>query len=380
MKSAIIAALIGALAVGGALGAFAATRTVETTAGVDVRVWQRVSDGELYISTRPEGAGNEAWVTSAALDMSNRSRSGNFYLSPQVTVSVPVLVDVDVPDAVAATPIPQQIPKPVPGTCCQVQGMPDDTDARDGVVAIVEEVIEFAEDTYGFTHSGGITIHIAHTIGGLYVRYEEAFGERPASLPNSCAFQDGEHLFIGPLCRTDRAAIAAEWLRLSYGTPDFEPSWLSDFAHEYFTTHFGGGTPPSIGEHRFRSTLFFERPTDLRRARASEDMRELAFVYLVREVGDYSDWVRFHRHIEAGWDVDTAFLEVFDIALPDFYSIFEEWADYQKILLVASAYGSCTEAYLNIAGYRGGFPDYRVPLETDHDYDGVVCEGFGAQR
>ena len=42
MKNAVIAAVIGALAIGGALGAFAATRVVETEAGVDVRVWQRI--------------------------------------------------------------------------------------------------------------------------------------------------------------------------------------------------------------------------------------------------------------------------------------------------------------------------------------------------
>ena len=37
MKSAIIAALIAAIAIGGALGAFAATRTIETTANVEVQ-------------------------------------------------------------------------------------------------------------------------------------------------------------------------------------------------------------------------------------------------------------------------------------------------------------------------------------------------------
>ena len=57
MKNAIIAALIGALAIGGALGAFAATRTVQTEGTVEVRVWRSVSTGNLYLSTRPEDGG-----------------------------------------------------------------------------------------------------------------------------------------------------------------------------------------------------------------------------------------------------------------------------------------------------------------------------------
>ena len=53
MNRAIIAALIAAIAIGGALGAFAATRTIETTATVEVGVWRRISDGAIFLSTRP---------------------------------------------------------------------------------------------------------------------------------------------------------------------------------------------------------------------------------------------------------------------------------------------------------------------------------------
>ena len=373
MKNAVIGALIAAIAIGGALGAFAATRTVETTANVDVRVWQRASDGELFISTRPEGSGAAGWATSAALDMSERHSSGRYYLSPLVTVAVPV--EVEVPDVERATPTPSPIPAPARGTCCEVQGMEDDADTRDAVLALVKEVIEFADDEYGFSHSGGITINISHSVGGLFVHYEEAFGERPATLPDTCSFQEGEHLFFGPRCRADRRVIAAEWFTRAVGVPEVEPLWLSEYAYSFFTSSFHGRQPLSVREHRFRSAIFFERPTDLRRGRASEDMRELAFVYLVQEYGEFSDWVGFHRHVEAGWQVKGAFEAAFDVTLPEFYSIFEEWADHQKIVLIASSYGSCKEAILTISGYKGGFPDYRVPLEPDHDDDGIVCEG-----
>ena len=92
MNRAIIAALVAAIAIGSALGAFAATRTIETTANVDVRVWRRISDGELFLSTRAEGG---EWVThSDALDVTELDRTGRFQLSKLVRVLVPVEVEV----------------------------------------------------------------------------------------------------------------------------------------------------------------------------------------------------------------------------------------------------------------------------------------------
>ena len=101
MKNIIITALVAVIAIGGALGAFAATRTVETTANVEVTVWQRVSDGALYLSTRPEDG---SWTThQTALDMSALSQSGNYRQGSAITVGVPVSITVDVPDASTPT-------------------------------------------------------------------------------------------------------------------------------------------------------------------------------------------------------------------------------------------------------------------------------------
>ncbi|MDE2933083.1 MAG: hypothetical protein OXS47_04335 [Chloroflexota bacterium] len=94
MKNLIIGALVALLAIA---GTFAALATTQTTARVEVRVWQRVSDGSLYLSTRPEDG---RWTThNEALDMSELSASGNFRQSSFVTVEVPV--DLEVPDAAA---------------------------------------------------------------------------------------------------------------------------------------------------------------------------------------------------------------------------------------------------------------------------------------
>ncbi|MDE2934807.1 MAG: hypothetical protein OXS47_13195 [Chloroflexota bacterium] len=91
MKNWIIAALVAVIAIGGAIGAFAATRTVETKSSVDVRVWQNVEDpSRIHLSTRPEGG---RWVThDTPVDMSGRSGSGLWRRSNVLTFDVPVRI------------------------------------------------------------------------------------------------------------------------------------------------------------------------------------------------------------------------------------------------------------------------------------------------
>ena len=102
MKNAIIAALIAVIAVGGTLGALAATQTVDTTANVEVTVWQRVADGSLYLSTRPEGG---TWTThETALDMSQLSLTRRFRQGSAITVAVPVSVTVDIAEPEVSLP------------------------------------------------------------------------------------------------------------------------------------------------------------------------------------------------------------------------------------------------------------------------------------
>ena len=96
MKNMIIAILVAIIAVGGTQGAFAATRTVETTANVEVRVWRNVADPErLHLSTRPAGG---RWTThNDRLDMSDLHSSGSWYQSNFVNVAVPVSVEIETP-------------------------------------------------------------------------------------------------------------------------------------------------------------------------------------------------------------------------------------------------------------------------------------------
>ena len=90
------------LVLGAAVLAAAGSQTVETTAAVEVRVWQSVHSDALYLSTRPA---NGPWTThNTPLDMSTRHAGGNFFLSSIIPVTVPVTVAVDVPDEADVVP------------------------------------------------------------------------------------------------------------------------------------------------------------------------------------------------------------------------------------------------------------------------------------
>ena len=386
MKSAIIAALIAAIAIGGSLGAFAATRTIETTANVEVAVWRRISDGAIFLSTRPEGGD---WDTQdEALEITRIHERGRFQISDGVRIAVPVQVEVEVGEGESASPTPVPLPEalpdlaPVAGPCCEVRGMDGQSATRDRVVADMRRVIEFAEETYGLTHSGTITINIAFSVNGLLSRHEEAFGHRLDELPDECSFQEGEHMFFGPRCRSDKLALAGEWFVRAVGAGDVRPQWVGHGAFDYFASHYAEGEVPVITEDRFRRVLFYERGRDIRLDRASDDLMTVVMLYTIEEHGEFADWLRFYSSTLAGLDAATAFEGVFEVPLAEFYETFEEWADLQKLILVGSAFRSCHEASEHIrlrpgsAGSGLGYPDYRVPLEPDHDDDGVVCEGF----
>ena len=383
MKTVIIVALIVAIAIGSALGAFAATRTVRTEADVEVKVWRSVATGNLFVSTRPEGG---EWTThNRPLDMSRLSESGSFYESSSVLVTVPI--EVEVPDP-TPTPTPTPTPRPTeeperePGTCCEVLGMGDLPTAQQAALEEMERVVSFGDRRYRLEHSGPITINISYTSTGLLLRYGEAFGTRPETLPDECSFQRGEHMFFAPMCRADKHAYATEWFRRATGTGGREPEWIGQGTIDYFASHYAEGEPPQLDNDRFLRVLFYEPAVTLRRGQASKNLRTLAVAYAIREHSGSRTWFDFYEGVAASPDVAAAFEEAIGLSLADFYDDFEAWADLQNRNLHAETYASCAEAGQSLrlqggtVGLDAGFPDFRVPSEDDEDGDGLVCEGF----
>ncbi|MCY4391332.1 MAG: hypothetical protein OXE43_04675 [Chloroflexi bacterium] len=382
MKTAIVVALIAAIAIGGALGAFAATRTVQTEATVEVKVWQSVTTGNLYLSTRPDGGD---WTThSTPLDMSELSDSGSFYESSSVLVIVPIEAEIQVP----ADPTPMAISTPSPtletepGTCCEVRGMSDFPPAQEAVVEEMQEVVRFGNRRYELEHSGPITINISHTVTGLFVRFRDAFGTRPEKLPSECSFQRGEHIFFGPACRSDEHAFATEWFRRATGSGGRGPAWVGQGTTDYFASHYVDGEAPYLEHDRFLRVIFYQNPEDLRRSQASGDLMTTAVAYAIREHGGSRTWFDLHGAIMGGADPGAAFQEALGISLLEFYDAFERWATRENADLHADAFASCAEAGQSLhlqggtAGTDAGYPDFRVPSEVDEDGDGIVCEGF----
>ena len=391
MKSAAIVGLLAVLAAAGALSAFAATRTVETSVEVELEFWVSLRSQSAFVSTRQLGPGGHEWIThDFRVDLEQYPGIPTLLFSDPVTISVPVTVEVEV-DGVAEelpfTPLTPATPHVPPdaaptgrATCCSVRGMWDDRAKQRAVVAEMRRVIAYARTNLGLTHEGPITINISHTPGGLLVRYREAFGEALEELPDECSFQRGRHIFIAPQCRSDPAAIAREWFIRAVQAPYVSARWVGAATFEYYWAWYQRGEPPTVRDDRYRSAIFHEPATDFRAGRAREDLMAAAAFYAVDSYGTFQDWLAFYGDVRDGAEVYTAFEAAFGVPLQRLHADFEAWAPRERAAMLALAYGSCREAarYLVPRSFRdgGGFPDFRVPLEYDDDGDGYVCEAY----
>ena len=388
MKSAAVAGLLAMLVVGGVLSAFAATRTVETSVDLEVELWVDLQNSSAYVSTRQAGG---EWIThDYRVALKRVPAVESLLVSDTVSLSVPVTVEVEVGAAAgdpALTPLPAATPHLAPGaaplgraTCCRVRGMWDNPPAQRAVVAEMRKVIAYADTNLGLTHQGPITVNISHTLSGLYVRYEEAFGEALEALPSECSFQRGGHIFIGPGCRSDSTVIAREWFLHAVQAPYLSARWVGVATVDYYWALYQRGVPPTVRDDRYRSAIFHEPATDFRAGRADEDLMAAAALYAVEEYGTFEDWLAFYADVRDGAVVDTAFEARFGVTLAELYTGFEAWAGREQATMRALAYGSCREAarYIVPRSFAdgGGFPDFRVPLEYDADDDGYVCEAY----
>ena len=386
MKNLVIAGLIAIIAIGGALSGFAASRTVEKTVEVEMQFWVSTASSSAFVSTIQQGA--EEWIThDFRVELKEVPGSKTLLFSEPVRLSLPVTVEVEVEDPPPLTPLPAATPQAPPGerpsgraTCCAVRGMRDNRTAQRAIWTEMRRLIAYARTNLGLTHEGSITINISHTVGGLHERYEDAFGERLDELPNECSFQQGEHMFFGPACRSDGAVIAREWITRAVEAPYVSARWAGVATVDYYFTRYQTGQPPTLREDRYRSAVFHEPARHFREGRAHEDLMTAAALYAIDSYGTFEDWLAFYEDLLEGAAVHTAFEEAFGVELLRFYSDFERWAERQQTIMLATAYKSCAEAgrYLRprSPAEGGGFADYHVPLEWDDDRDGYVCEEY----
>ena len=384
MKSAVIAGLVAIVAVGGAASAFAATRTVETSATVEMEFWVSPASRSAFVSTRQEG---EEWIThDFRVPLEPVPGVPTLLVSEPVSFSVPVTFEVEQEEP-AFVPVPAPTPHLPPGeapsgpaTCCTVRGMWDASAAQTAIAAKMRTVIAYARTNFGLTHEGPIRINIAHTVGGLNVRYEEAFGEALDELPSECSFQREEHLFFGPACRADETAIAREWFSRAVKAPWVSARWVGVATFEYYWAWYRLGRSPTVRDDRYRSAVFHAPATDFRAGRARDDLMAAAMLYAIDSYGTFEDWLAFYEDVLDGAEVHAAFEAAFGVSLLRLYADFEAWAARQQTNMLVLAYGSCREAAQYILPRSrtdgGGFPDYRVPLEFDADGDGYVCEQY----
>ena len=135
--------------------------------------------------------------------------------------------------------------------------MSDFPAAQQVVLNEMQSVMRFGERRYQLEHSGPITINISHTPTGLLVRYRDAFGTRPETLPSECSFQRGEHMFFGPVCRNDKHAFASEWFQRAAAGGRVETAWIALGTQEYFARHYAEGEAPLLEDDRYLRVLFY---------------------------------------------------------------------------------------------------------------------------
>jgi len=340
-----------------------------------------------FVSTRQEG---EEWVThDFFVELEPFPAIPTLLVSEPVTLAVPVRVEVEPePLPPLLDPMPAAIPQLPPGeapsgraSCCTVAGMSDSRSRQSAISRELRRVISYARTNLGLTHEGRITVNIAYQDAGLLLRYRDAFGEELAELPDTCSFQRGTHLFFTPQCRTNTEAIAHEWFEYAVQTPYLRARWVGVATLDYYWSLYQTGEAPTLRQDRYRSAVFHQAAGAFKEGRGHEDLMAAAALFAVESYGTWGDWVGFYEEVREGAEVHAAFEGAFGVSLVRFYADFEEWAEWQRTVMLATAYKSCEEASRFLRPRRptegGGFADYHVPLEWDHDGDGYVCEEYG---
>ncbi len=214
MRNLVIGALVAVIAVGGALGAYSASRTVETVTTVEVAVWQRIADDTLYLSTRPEGG---QWKTHPRpLDMSTVSESGSFRQSGIVSVAVPVTFELATPMPAAADE--EAVANLLTSVAVEFEGEFSATVEAD-YLAEFTRVVRFFAARYGLVAEPGLRLRVLENV-----------------FSGHCGYYDYENRTIA-LSQQALTAMAHEYvhaLQLDLSVGRSGTRWLIEGIAEYF--------------------------------------------------------------------------------------------------------------------------------------------------
>jgi len=308
MRNLVIGALVAVIAVGGALGAYSASRTVETVTTVEVAVWQRIADDTLYLSTRPEGG---RWRTQgAALDMSTVSESGSFRRSGIVSVAVPVTFELATPSPAAADE--EAVANLLTSVTVEFEGE-FSVPVEAAFLAEFTRVVRFFAARYGLVAEPGLRLRVLDNVSNRHDGYY-AYENRTIALSEQ-SLEAMAHEYVHAL-----------QLDMSEGRSGTR--WLIEGIADYFA---------AVYDEAYTTALFQAHRDVARNATGTLQSTEndieagdgdryalasLAAQYLVFLAGEEALW-GFYRQLAQSESWEVAFEVVFRSSVDDFYPAFE---------------------------------------------------------
>ena len=308
MKNLVIGALVAIIAVGGTLGAYSASRTVETVTTVEVAVWQRIADDALYLSTRPEGG---QWETHpAALNMSTASESASFRRSGIVSVAVPVTFELATPTPAADNE--EAVASLLTSVAVEFEGESSATVEAD-YLAEFTRVVRFFAARYGLVAEPGLRLRVLEKVSDGHYGYYD-YENRTIAL-NKQALTAMAHEYVHAL-----------QLDLSVGRSGTR--WLIEGIAEYFAAIYDEASTTAILQGnrdlaRNEESTLQSTENDIEAVDGSKyALASLAAQYLVFLAGEEALW-GFYRQLAQSESWEVAFEVVFRSSVDDFYLAFE---------------------------------------------------------
>ena len=300
------------------MGTYAASRTVETVATVEVAVWQRIADDTLYLSTRPEGGG---WETHRdALDLSTMSESGRFRWSGIVTV--PVTFEL-------GTPTPtfeheEAVANVLTSVAVEFDAEPSAA-VEAAFLAEFTRVVRFFAARYGLVAEPGLRLRVLHNPSNL-VRLQGWYSHEDRVI--ALSDYDLGHALMEGMAHEYVHALHLELSKGRSGT-----RWLIEGIAQYFTAvYMAAHNEAYTAASSLRATRDLARHTTVTLQSTENDitasdgvryaLSTVATEYLEFLAGEKALW-NFYLQFARSESWEEAFEEAFGFSLDDFYLAFE---------------------------------------------------------